>query len=107
MLQKYLLLTCGGHKPSQDSALLSRSEYGEDKANERYKRPDMINTQTNDSGHEFRGERVGSLWMQRSGKSSWKRNKLIKLSVLGFEGRKDKRKEWEERKEKTWGEEIT
>lgn len=74
-------------QPNQDSALLSRSEYWEDKAYEKHKRPDLINTQTDDSGHEVRGERVEALWMQRSGKSSWKRNKLIKLSVLGFEGR--------------------
>lgn len=85
MLQKYLLLfvSYGGHKPIQVSALPSRSEYWEGKAHERYKRLDVTNIQTNDSVHEFREERVRALWMQRSGKTSCKRNKSITLNVLG------------------------
>lgn len=61
--------------------------YWEDKTYGHYKRLHVINTQMNDSGHESRRERGRVLWMQSSGRFSWKRSKSIQLNVLGFGGR--------------------
>lgn len=103
VLKKYLLLIRGRHQQNQDLVLPSRINMGKTELVGDIRAHTWLNNQVNDSRHELRGERVGTLWL---GKLQGKEQIDQAKCSLALKEEKRKRRRREERKAKQQREEM-